>query len=197
MSHKQIPQVDAEIEEKGRFHSLFVIFFSAHYGKSPIKLFKEEKTTHLMGQCESGKGKDLVGLTQEFLGQAQRATYDKADPPSRTCGEAIQPGRQLLGSKRVPRTIEGNPVIPRRQLSRDGLSLYAENFFFRPAFFDLGRFDFNPFHLDIFSDPLQVERFSRFEERGSGSINNDDFQLEHVIPPFPSGRSGANLPILT
>ncbi len=196
MSHKQIPQVDAEIVEKCRFHPLLVVFFTAQYGKSPIELFKEEKTTHLMGQCESGKGKDLAGLIQKFLGQAQRATDDKADPPSRAGGEAIQPGRQLSGIKRVPRTIERNPIIPGRQLSRDGLSLYAENLFFRPAFLDLGWLDFNPFHLDIFSEPLQVERFSRFEEGGSGSINDDDFQLEHVIPPFPSGRCGANLPIL-
>ena len=196
MSHKQIPQDDTEIVEKGRFRSLLVVFFAAQYGASPIELFKEEKTTHLMGQGKSGKGKDLAGLIQEFLGQAQRATDDKADPPSCAGGEVIQPGRKAFGIKRVPRTIERNPIIPGRQLLRDGLSLYTENLFFRPAFLDLGRFDFNPFHMDIFSKPLQVERFSRFEEGGSGSINDDDFQLEHVIPPFPLGRSGGNLPIL-
>jgi hypothetical protein len=70
MSHKQIPQVDAEIVEKCRFHSLFVVFFPAYYGASAVELFKEEKTTHLMGQCESGQGKDLVGSIQKFPGQA-------------------------------------------------------------------------------------------------------------------------------
>jgi hypothetical protein len=69
MSHKQIPQVDAEIGEKGRFLSLFMVFFAAHYSASPVELFKEEKTTHLMGQCESGEGEDLVSSIQKFLGQ--------------------------------------------------------------------------------------------------------------------------------
>jgi len=70
MSHKQIPQVDAEIAEKSRFQHLFVVFFAAQYGKSPVELLEEEKTTHLMGHCESGEGKDLAGSIQKFLGQA-------------------------------------------------------------------------------------------------------------------------------
>jgi hypothetical protein len=67
MWHKQIPKVDAEIAEKGRFHPLLVVFFPAQYAESAIELFEEEETTHLMGQGKSGKGKDLVGLIQEFL----------------------------------------------------------------------------------------------------------------------------------
>ena len=70
MSHKQIPQGDAEIVEKCRFQSLFVVFFPAEYSESPVELFKEEKTTHLMGHCESGEGKDLAGSIQKFPGQA-------------------------------------------------------------------------------------------------------------------------------
>jgi hypothetical protein len=86
MSHKQIPQVDAEIvkpgirpqvgeskrsaDKKCRFQTLLMVFFPAQYGKSAVELFKEEKTTHLMGQCEPGKVKDLVGPIQKFPGQA-------------------------------------------------------------------------------------------------------------------------------
>ena len=51
------------------FQSLFVVLFAAQYGASPVELFKEEKTTHLMGQCESGEGEDLVSSIQKFLGQ--------------------------------------------------------------------------------------------------------------------------------
>jgi hypothetical protein len=57
--------------------------------------------------------------------------------------------------------------------------------FFRPAFLNLGRFHFNPFHLDIFSEPLQIEGFSLLEERGSGSIDDDDFELEHAVTFAP------------
>ena len=160
MSHKQIPQADAEIEEKGRFPSLFMVFFSAQYGASPVKLFKEEKPAHLMGQSESGQGQYLVSPIQKRFRQTQRTPDYKADPPSRTGGKPIKPGRQLFGLKLVPRTIKRNKVIPGRQPSGDRLPLCTEDLLFRSAFLNLGWFHFNPFHLDILSEPLQIEGLS-------------------------------------
>ena len=57
--------------------NLQMIWFSFANLKGSINLFHEKKTDKLMRKCEAGKGKAKIGLLEQLLREAERATDEK------------------------------------------------------------------------------------------------------------------------